>query len=96
MSNGNPHNGLADKLTVVPTGSAVGAQADGMTPIVAGVPSRNVGLYANQAVTATVTFKDGTSIAAFAFVAGWHPLELRSVSNASIANALYWATQSQY
>ena len=95
MSNGNPHNGLADKLTPVPQASSVGANADG-TPLVVGVPSRNVGLYCNAACTANVVFKDGTTITGLAFVAGWHPLELRSIGTASVANALYWATQSQY
>lgn len=97
MSN-TTHLGLADKLTVVPTGASVGAtRGPGgvLTPITAGVSARNVGVYCGIACTATVTFLDGTSIAAFPFVPGWHPLECLSLGTASVANALYWATQSQ-
>ena len=97
MSN-SPHVGLADLLTAVPIGSSVGGTPNpggGSTPIVAGVPAFNVGLYCAVACTANVVFRNGATITALPFVAGWHPLELRSVGNASVANALYWATQSQ-
>ena len=51
-------------------------------------------LYASQDVTANVTFKSGVQINAFPIIKGHHPFWVKSVANASIANALYVTTQS--
>ncbi len=70
---------------------------NGMTVVpTVGTVAKYGRLYASADVVAgTIIFGDGTTLSNFPIIKGYHPLWVKSVTNASIANTLYVATQDR-